>query len=334
MNNLALVLTIVAIFPIAATFLYRKYLLMLGIFTEKELLVGQCVIAAVLCFLSLIVIGPWWNTLAIEEANLPVWVFGLILTTVFNVIIQFANMRSARLAETSFIAPIGAMTPGLIMITTILIGERPGAWGIVGIIIVAIGTFVHVREGASWQAYFMPLFFWRIFSSLERFPEAERNDIRALRWAYLAACCSTMGLLGDGLIARHGDMILAVTIQYGVLGGVFLICVPNQAHDERSTGPFMERLQSHLYRMIIMGIVFGLPSILLGVSYRLAPIASIGSLKRLSLVFVAVGAVWLLGEKSGKRRILLSMVIVVGAIFISLDPTQAVLLNRLDQWLK
>ena len=64
MNILALLMTLAAVLALAATSLYRKYLLKSGAFTEKELLVGQSTIAAIMCALFLITAGPWWNTFA------------------------------------------------------------------------------------------------------------------------------------------------------------------------------------------------------------------------------------------------------------------------------
>jgi len=324
-----------AVLGLAATFLYRRYLLgKLGVFTGKEILVGQSTIAALMCIAFFVTVGPWWNTFAPEKQNPSIWWIGLGMTTIVGFVIQFANMRVASLAEASFTAPISAMTPGLVLLSALMIGEKPGRIGIIGIIIVGIGTFIHVREGASWREYLKPLFFWRLFSPVEKLPEAERNKILALRWAYASATCGSIGLLGDGLIARHGDMILAVTIQLVAFALGFMVFVPNRTNDERSKSRFFPRLRANAPRMVIMGIVYGLPFILLGVAFRLAPIASIGSLKRLSLVLIAIGGSRLLGEQSGTRRVLLSMIIVVGAILISLDPTSAVFIDSLDAHLQ
>lgn len=324
MEMLAIVLTLVAVLAMAAEALYRKHLLVQG-FTERELLVGKCGVAALWCALWLVLAGEWWNSLAPEKTDARMWWIALIATTLANIVIQFANMRATRLAEVSFVVPISALTPGLVVLSGFLIGEIPSTIGLVGIGLIVAGTYAHAREGATLREYFTPLFFWLAFRDTETLSEKERNRFRALRWAYAGALCATVGLMGDGLVARHGDMILAVAIELVVLALVYAAFLPRThgvAVGLRRWG-----------QSALLGCLAAVPFLALGLAFRLAPISYIGSLKRLAIVLTVLGGIWLLKESSGARRMFLALVIVSGAMLLVFDPTHAVVLDSLDAYI-
>ena len=335
MEILALVFTLLATLAIGVYEIYRKHLLNRRLFTEYEMRVGQCGIAAVLCVLFFLSAGGWWDTLAPQIRNPTMWWIALIATTAANVIIQFAGMRSARLLEASFRAPIAAMTPGFVVLTGAIIGEWPSTLGLAGIGLIVGGVYAHAREGAPLREYFVPLFFWLAFRSTGGKSEEEQRKVRGLRWAYAGALLGAVGLMGDGLVARHGDMILAVAIELGTLALVYaMLTRKNPTKDEGEFAPFLERFRRGWRRMIWLGILFAVPFILLGIGFRLAPIAYIGSLKRLYIIVVVLGGMWLLRESSGVRRTLLACIVVAGSMLIAFDPTPAVVLDSLDAYLK
>lgn len=332
MQWLALVLTIIAVMGMTVQSLLSKHLLNIKAFTEKELIVAKCSIAAAACFLTYFFTGDWWNSLAPEKTDSTMWWLALALTTAANIPIQFGDIRARRLADISFVAPISAMTPGLVVFTALLIGEVPGVLGIVGIVLIVVGTYTHAREGKPWREYFTPLFFWLVFRKTDALPLTEQKKLRGLRWAYIVALFSTIALMGDGLVARHGNVILAVTIELSVLALVYIIALPKQARDEGAFASWDARKRAKGLLLGLFGIAFAVPFITLGIAFRLAPIAEIASLKRLSIVMIVIGGAWLLGERSGVRRTLLASVIVAGAILIALDPTPGVVLNSFDAY--
>lgn len=339
MEWLAVFLTIVAVLGMAVHSLTRRKLLNKketggARFTEREVLIAQCGVASALAFLWLIAFGPWWNTLGTQSRNPTLWWIALAATTAANIVIQFAGARANRLAEASFVAPIAALTPGLVVASALLIGEVPSTLGFVGIGLIVVATYAHAREGARLREYFTPLFFWLAFRDLAGLPEEQRNRMRALRWAYGSALCATVGLMGDGLVARHGDMILAVALELGMLALVYAIVLRRTAKDEGHFTPFVERLRLHWRPLALMCGGFATPFIMLGVAFRLAPIAYVGSLKRLAIVLTVMGGVWLLRERAGGRRITLTVVITAGAMMLAFDPTPGVVLNSLEDYLR
>lgn len=340
MQSLAIVLALIAVTGITAEALLRKYLLSRPVlfgkkmgFTEREMLVAKCGIAALASFLWLALFGGWWNMLAPVRPDAGIWWAALTLTTAANIFIQFANMRATRLAEVSFVAPISALTPGLVLLTAFLIGEHPGPFGMIGIPLIIAGTYVFVREGSPLREYFTPLFVWLAFMSTEHLPLEERTKRRALRWAYASAACGTVGLMGDGLVARHGDVLLAVALELSVLALSYTFFFPRTARGEGDFATLQMRIRANGGQLFTFGLSFAVPFVMLGIAFRLAPIAEIGSLKRLAIFLTVVGAGWLLKERVTSRRLFLAGIIVVGAVFVALDPTQGVLLDNVDAYI-
>lgn len=332
MEILAVVLTLIAVLGMTAQALVSKHLMNVKAFTEKELVVAKCGIAAAACFLLWLFMSNWWNALAPEKTDFLMWCVALALTTAANIPIQFGNIRARRLADASLIAPISALTPGLVVGTALLIGEQPGPLGMVGITLIIIGTYAHAREGKSWREYLSPFYVWRALRSIDHLPVAEQKKMRGLRWAYGITLFSTIALMGDGLVARHGDLMLAVTIELAVLTAVYVAFLPREAKDEVGFAMWNVRVKAHGLLLAAFGLLFAVPFVTLGVAFRLAPIAEIGSLKRLSIVLTVIGGAWLLKESFGMRRTILACVIVTGAIFIALDPTPGVVLNSFDAY--
>ncbi len=335
METLALALTLLAALAIGVFEIYRKHLLNRMVFTEYELRVGQCGIASAMCALFLLTVGERWETLAPQTRDPTMWWIALSATTVANIVIQFAGIRSSRLLDASFRAPMAAITPGFVVLTGVFIGEFPSTWGLVGIALIVAGTYAHAREGAPLREYLVPLFFWLVFRSTDGMSAEERNRTLGLRWAYAGSLCATVGLMGDGLVARHGDMILAVAIELGVLSVVYAtLTLKKPIKGEGEFAPFLGRFKKEWKWMTGLGVLFAVPFILLGVGFRLAPIVYIGSLKRLAIVITVIGGVWLLRESSGRRRVSLACVVVAGSMLIAFDPTPAVILDSLDAYLK
>lgn len=312
----------------------RKWLLNQNALTDWEILVSQCAITTLMGFMFLVLAGEQWNELAPMVKSSAIFWIAVVATTFANAIVQWANVRAFRLGDQSLIAPISALTPGLVVISAALLGEVPSVQGYAGIVCIIIFTYAHIREGQPIAEYFKPLFFWRLFiGNFENLLPVEQKKRMGLRYAYLAALFATLGLLGDGLLARHGDMLLGITVELLALTVIYGLFMSNSYKNHKEeAGTFGERFKVYWKPAAIMGILFGLPFILLGVAFRLAPIAYIGSLKRLSILLTVLLGAYFLKESFAFRRTILAGGIVVGAMLLAFDPTQAKVLNSLDAY--
>ena len=78
---------------------------------------------------------------------------------------------------------------------------------------------------------------------------------------------------------------------------------------------------------MLAGIFMALNELFIGTAFRIAPIAYVGSLKRLSIVFTVLLSWWILGETRAKRRLGPAIVVTLGAILLATDGSMTRLIN-------
>jgi drug/metabolite transporter (DMT)-like permease len=317
-ETLAVVLSILGALALGAMNVLRSHLMKQHMLTEGESRVVPYLIGGATCVVWFLGVGESFNLLTPSEPVPTIFWLALAASIAVNVFIQFATIRSYSLGEASLVAPIQALTPGLIIFAAMVLGEIPSTLGYVGIALIAIGTYVHARGGVELRRYFEPLFVWTL---LRPYKTLSQNE-RALRWAYLSAIFGTVGLLGDATLARYGDVVLGYVIWFFVLGMVFLPWM--EVRRQEKLPPLGVRLRKYAVPIVGQGILLGLGQVLFATAFRLAPVSYVGSLKRLAIMVTVMLAVIYLGEKThASRRIITASIITAGAICLAFDPTQA-----------
>lgn len=297
----------------------------------------------------------WWQAVTSLKPDAVLFWGSIGIAVAANVWGQYAGVRATQVGDLSLIAPIAAITPGLLVITAFLFGEYPSFIGYVGILLIVVGTYVHAREQESIKEYLQPLFIWRLFlapSNVSNLPKDKSVQIlknrTALRWAYSGAIVSTIGLLMNGLTGRHGDVAIGGAAMLFGLTVSFMILHLFLREKEKTTvveGSFKERLMKYKMSILIMGALYGIHEVFILTAFQYAPIASIGTLKRLQIPATVFLAMFILGEssKSGsskkvpwycERRLILSLVITLGAVLLATDPTQGKIVNSFSEYVE
>ena len=311
------------------------------LFTEPEFLLGTFFMTWVS---SVILLIPLWSLFGGEilVENRTVFWGAMLFWFVANVGVQTSNLFAAKYADVSLVLPYQAMTPGLLTLVVFLIGERPSAWGYLGILTIAIGTYIHGRLGAKtiW-AYLIPL--WRLlflpgnYEALDDLAKQKaRDEQKGVRFAFVSALCGTFGLLGEAMMARHGNPAL------GLSGGMILLTLfsvawyfvmKRRAVSIQSLPPLRERLLRHRKWLVFAGIFMSMACFLPMIANRLAPIAYVGTLKRLAIPLgIFVAARWF-RERVPMGRWVTTLVITSGAMILVLDDTPAKIFDFLEHLL-
>ena len=216
-----------------------------------------------------------------------------------NAVAHLSSARSLKLADASLVTPLLTFSPIFtVLISALFIGETPDARGLLGVVLVLAGAYWLNREpGASKLAPFravsmkpgvaLVLFaglLWAITPVLEKvaiqhtFPESPRL-------VALAVNGLLVGLLTP-IVLRRGPSIL---------------------------GALASRKREWLLASLIAGTVPNLGFTAIG----LGPVGYVTTLFRLSTVFTVIWGAWLLRESGLRQRLPASMVMVTGAILIS-----------------
>ncbi len=333
MDILAILIILLSVCTISGHSVLRKWLFNQDAVSEVEILAIQSGIAFLIAGIWFLTFTSWESLAEVKTNNTIFWI-AVAGTTLANIVIQYTSTKAVKLTDLSFIAPIAAMAPGFVVLTAALFGEYPSTIGYIGIVLIVGGAYLHAREGSTLKEYLTPLFLWRIFGNLDHLDPYEQNKQRGLRYAYVGALFMTIGLTFDALLARHGNLALGATVQLGVLflffGTMLLYRV------QKNTGTALViRLKKYWKQITALSIFYGLPFILLGVAFRLAPIAYVGSLKRLAIPLTLIFAWWFLSERTNsRRRFITGGLIATGAVLLAFDPTQAVLIDNSDEYLR
>src|SRR3989344_958324 len=288
---------------------------------KRQILLAQHGLSAL--FLLTVCVLSGLDLTAVQPAIFWIGVAG---TTLFNIGIQYANVESLRLGEASLVKPIQALTPGLVVFAAMVLGEVPSPQGMVGIVLISVGVYVHAREDAKTLAeWLLPLTFLFLPRHYGLMGETERRQvrrkIRALRWAFLSACLGTGGLVCDAFVARHGSVALGFLIQSVCLTGVFALLVSNNGGHQPLIFPRPKLWRQPIFAAMVLGGLYFLHILFVMTAFRFGQVAYIGALKRLSIVLIGLLSWWLLSERRGKRRLIPISVITAGAVLLAFDST-------------
>lgn len=357
MNVIALFCIIGYVASISGFFVVQKHLLNQKALSATESLMLYFGLGSVfLVIWFFLPFHDWWQAVTSLKPDAILFWGSIWISVLANTWGQYAGIRASQIGDLSLIAPIAALTPGLLVVAAWAFGEYPTGVGYIGILLIVVGTYMHAREPESVKEYLQPLFSWRLFlassdADAAHLSEGEREqklkNRSALRWAYRGAVFSTVGLLMNGLTGRHGDvavggaaMLFGLTVSFAILH-LFLRA------KERTTvvgGSLKERLMKYKFPVLLMGGLYGLHEIFILTAFQYAPIASIGTLKRLQIPATVFLAMFILGERSKKkdreptpwyreRRFILSLVITLGAILLATDPSQGRIVDSFNDYL-
>lgn len=339
MNILAVILMFFGVLSISGHGLTQRYILRKDedkggeqILNAAEALFATFLVA-IPFFILAYCVGVDWGTTAGGSSEKVFWiaVFG---TTGFNILIQYAGAKAKENAEASLVTPVQAMTPGLLTASSIVVKEFPGIQGWSGVFLIMLGNYLHGLGEAAWRNWFSPFRLLKLpadFASLSEIQQYRAlQKCRGLRWAYTSALAGTIGVLFDGILARNGDVALGYLVQAVVLALVFGVQSGSLRTGLGIRG-FWDKARRRPRPVVLLGLFWVLHVLFVMTAFRLAPIAYIGSLKRLSILFTVFLSGLVLRERKATQRIWPAFVITAGAMLLGLDKTAGRVAIRAEQ---
>ena len=329
MSVFGLVLMLAGVLCMAGSSVLQRYLLREKICSQYDVLVWGFVIAGSMLGIA----SLWWPGVGLSESDLRVFWVAVAATTAANVVIQYANNKARAIADVSLTAPIQGMTPLLIAGAAVTLNEWPTRIGVAGIVLIALGMWIHTREKATTiLEYLLPLrMLWlpSNFSTLSAHEQKQaQNDTLAIRWSYASACFGTIGLLFDGIATRNGSVALGWCIDLLILAFIFSIAMRPERTD-RELRDHLHWLGLSAYSALWAGHVLLIMSV-----FRFAPVAYVGSLKRLSILATVFLAYVLINEYKAGWRMFPAGMIAFGAMLLFFDPGSSAIVAKADNFLR
>ena len=295
--------------------------------------------AGICLLFGMIYVGRWGLTM---PAVLPGFWRVVVLGATVNIIVQFMYAKAASLdaGEVSLTAPLQAMTPGLVTGLALLLGEYPGRTGIAGVFLMICGSYVlmYAKTPERWYEYFTPFQRLMLLRRWRHLTQEERNKNVVVAISLGSAVIGTFALLFDGLYTRRG-----VDIQGLVLASMVLVAILAVVYagwyalwPDVKPGKHIERIRDVIRDRRFL-LVFAVASVLwvghilsIQPTYNRAFVAYVGTLKRFSVLLAVILGFFFFKEKEFKKRLWAAVLIVLGAVLISMDGLPARLSSRIE----
>jgi uncharacterized membrane protein len=240
---------------------------------------------------------------------------------------RYFNVKAASIdqGEVSLTAPLQAMTPGLITVLALLLGEYPSRTGVCGIALIAIGSYVLLwdKTPEKWYEYFGPVKRIILLFKLGHLSAVERRKTIVVSLALGSACFGTIGLLFDGLYTRRSvsmqGLVLASMGLVAFLTTAYVIWYwirPDAKPGQRLGNCFRKPI---ILPILMMGALWVLHVLAIQPTYLHTYVAYTGTLKRFSILITVVLGSLLFKEADFKKRLWAAIIIVAGALLIASD---------------
>lgn len=247
-----------------------------------------------------------------------------------NFVIQFLNAKAASLdkGEVSLTAPLQAMTPFMITMLALTLGEYPGRIGALGVLCMMCGSYALLWEGnpQHWYDYLGPLKRLRLILRIDHVTDEEWNKTLVVCMALGSAAMGTIGLLFDGLYTRRGvdiqGLMMAIIVLIGALSvgyALWYLVKPDATLIQHAN--FFSTISGKRFTLFLLLFAAACVShwLLVQPTFNKAFIAYVGTLKRFHILFGVILGHLIFKEGDFKKRMWVAVIIIIGAILISMD---------------
>lgn len=251
-------------------------------------------------FLSLPLLGLFTFALASQIPTLD-WLFvvGVIGSASLNVIAHLASTRALKLADASLVTPLLIFSPVFtLLISAVFLSEIPSTRGLLGVGLVLLGAYWLNRSSETgWLAPFKSLaitpgvtlvllagLLWAITPLFEKIAILHTNP-ESPRFAAFAATTLLVFILTPAVIVRGKSAIV--------------------------------KLSLHRRELILTGLIAGVAPVLGYTAFSLGLVGYVTTLFKLSTLMTVIWSFLFLKERGLAQRLPGSLVMVIGAILIT-----------------
>lgn len=224
------------------------------------------------------------------------WI-AILACVILDWITTFLYMRAIQIAPLSLTIPYLGLTPiFLLIVPTIILGERLTFIGIIGVILVSVGTYTLQIDRAKY-GFFEP---WlAIFKN--------RGSLYMLYISFSYAFTSTLGKLA----IQHSSPLFMTIIYFMLLGIAFTPFAVRQSIRRKQS------LFANSPHKLFVGLAMAIMAIAHFSAIGMIQVAYMISIKRLSLLFAILYGWLIFRETNIRKRILGGIIIIIGATCIA-----------------
>jgi drug/metabolite transporter (DMT)-like permease len=222
--------------------------------------------------------------------------WALLVSGGINVVTAILYMRAIRLSDLSITVPMVSFTPLFLLLTSpLLLGESPEPAGIVGIVLIVLGSYLlnlHKRDQG----------FWTPFRALLSEPGPRLMLLVALLWS-ITANVDKIGL-------RHSSPVLwAIAVNIAIACGLAPVILYRRAIG-------LGRIRGNLVLLLATGLCGAMTSLSQMTAISLTLVPHVIAIKRTSTLLSVVWGHFLFGESGVRQRLAGSAVMLAGVLLI------------------
>jgi len=233
----------------------------------------------------------------IPSLDLTFWI-AIILCVAMDLLSTYMYMYAIKVAPLSLTVPYLGLTPiFLLFLPRIILGETLSVNGIIGVILVSLGTYILQLDRAR-------------YGFLEPFKAIFKNKGSLLMFL-VAIIYSITGTLGK-LAIQHSNAIIMSTFYFTLLAIFFTPIAIMEA--KKKNIKILKRSKSY----IMIGIFMAIMAITHFIAISKIQVAYMISLKRFSLLFAILFGWIFFNEKNIKERLIGGIIILTGGLLITL----------------
>jgi len=243
------------------------------------------------------------------------WVLAMVGTAVFHVAYGVVLQRGYAVGDLSVVYPVARGSGPLlsVAIAVLVLGERPGAVGLVGAALVVLGVFV-IGTGSGTR------------SSTGRTPGSSTGSTNTaatdcgiarragIVWGVLTGVTIAAYTLWDAFSVTTLDVPVVAYLAGGSALQALLLA-PVAGRDRSDTGRLW---REHRREVVLVGLLSPVAYVLVLLAMRIAPVSMVAPARELGIVVGGLAAWRMFGEPDPLRRILGSLVVLAGITAIAL----------------
>lgn len=221
----------------------------------------------------------------------------IFVTGILNVVAAILYYKALKMTDLSLSIPMISFTPIFLIFTSFfLLNELPTTFGIVGILLIVVGSYIlNTRKDSK--------------HLLDPFKEILVN--RAILYMLIVAFLFSISANFDKIVVKNSDPYFGHSMVFLLIGGCFfaISAVKNK-------GIFLYHRDFH--KIFFIGLILAIEAITINIAYTMQIVPYVISLKRLSILFSVLYGGLVFKEIDITRRSLAASVMVAGVALIIL----------------
>lgn len=234
----------------------------------------------------------------IPDLNIK-FLYAVIATGILNVIATVLYLKSLKTTDVSLVAPMLSFTPVFMILTSFLIlGEMPSQHGILGIVLIVIGSYILNFKSLKLKWILVP--FKKLFTD------------KGVFYMLIVALLFSVSLNYDKMAVVNSDPIFGSAIICLFVAILLIIIIFLRKVN------FFQEYKKNFFGFGLIAVASALSAIAVNTALTLQIAPYVSSVKRISILFGVIYGFLLFREKNILKRFLGSLIMVAGVILIVL----------------